>query len=61
MDWIAIGLGLIIGIPAAALTYWYTKRNQKLYGSGFSGDYTSGGGGHSGGGGGGGDGSDSSS
>ena len=58
MDLIAIGIGLVIGIPAMLLTYWWTKRNQKLYGSGFGGDYTSGGGGHSAGGGG--DGADSS-
>ena len=55
MDPIAIVLGLIIGIPAALLAYWYTKRNQRLgYGSGFGSDYTSSGGGGSSGGDGGG-------
>lgn len=58
MDPIAIVMGLVLGVPLAALAYWYTRRNQKLgYGSGLGGDYTSSGG-HSGGGG---DGSDSSS
>jgi len=54
MDPIAIVLGLVIGIPASLLAYWYTKRNQKLGLGGDSGDYTSGGhhgGGDSGGGG----------
>lgn len=56
---IAIGLGLIIGIPLTLLVYWKTKRDQKLgLGSGYvGGDYTSSGG-HSGGAS---DGSDSSS
>ena len=55
MDPIAIVLGLVIGIPASLLAYWYTKRNQKLgLGGGDSGDYTSGG--HHGGGDSGGDG-----
>jgi hypothetical protein len=58
MDWTAVGLGLVIGIPVWVLVYWHTKRNQaRGDGRGYTGD-TSWGGGHSGGSGG--DGADSS-
>ena len=42
MHWTSIGLGLVIGIPLWALTYWWTKRNQKRgYGKGLGGgDYS---------------------
>ena len=49
MHWTSIWLGLAIGIPLSALTYWWTKRNAKRgYGVGDGGDYSSGGGHHSG-------------
>jgi hypothetical protein len=49
MHWSSIGLGLVIGIPLSALTYWWTRRNVKRgYGAGDGGDYTSDGGHHSG-------------
>ena len=58
MHWSSIGLGLIIGIPLWALTYWWTRRNAKRgLGGGFDGgDYSAGGGHPSGGDSGGGDG-----
>ena len=42
---IAIGIGLVIGIPAALLAYRYTRRSQpRGYDSGYvGGDYSSGG------------------
>jgi hypothetical protein len=53
MDLIAIVIGLVVGIPLWALTYWWTRRNAKLgLGSGYSGDTPSSGGASGGGGGG---------
>ena len=58
MDWLSMGIGLAIGIPLWALTYWLTKRKVKQgYGIGDGGDFSSGGG-HHGGDSGGGDGSE---
>lgn len=49
MHWSSIGLGLVIGIPLWALTYWWTRRSVKRgYGVSDGGDYTSGGGHHGG-------------
>ena len=42
MDPLALALGLIIGIPASLLAYWWTRRNAKRgYGQSFGNDYGS--------------------